>query len=343
MSELRQDPITGRWVVIAEGRSVRPNEYATPARPSAPADCPFCEGQENRTPPEVAAIRPESTTTNGPGWTVRTIPNRFPTLAPDAPAVVPSRVPTLLEAQPGYGYHEVIIVSPRHEPAFPFLRADHVRTVVRMFRDRVAALAAKPRISAVLLFENYGPESGGTLVHPHAQIVATPVVPPVLVEEADGMRRFSKKQRGKCLLEAIRNEERRRKSRVLVDDGTFLALAPFASTHPYEILLLPQRHAATIAEATDTELDRLAELLPALLRAQIAMEPSLSYNYFVHGAPNPVKSHPEFHWHVEIAPRLVRPDGFELGSGIAVNPVSPEAAALALRTALSQSADPATR
>ncbi len=324
--------------MIAEGRSARPSEGGIPTSPSSAADCPFCEGHENQTPPEVAAVRREGTPADGPGWTLRTIPNRFPTLAPTAPREARGTASTLFEATPGYGHHEVIIESPRHDPGFPFLPADQTREAVRMFRDRVAALTTKRRVRAVLLFENYGPESGGSLMHPHAQVVATPIVPPILAEEAAAMRRFSRNHPRECLLEAIANEERRQRTRVVLDDGVFLAVAPFASAHPYEILLVPRRHAATITEATNTELAQLGETLPALLRAELAVDRSLSYNFFVHLAPLPPKSSSGFHWHVEIAPRLVRPDGFDIGTGIAMNPVPPEAAAAALRAGLAQSA-----
>jgi UDPglucose--hexose-1-phosphate uridylyltransferase len=338
VSELRKDPITGHWVVIAEGRTARPNEYAATPRASSSADCPFCEGNEKRTPPEISAIRRDGATRDGPGWTVRTIPNRFPTLEAGAPKNAAGSTETFFEEQPGYGHHEVIVESPKHEPVLPFLESHQAQKVIRIFRDRIKALAAKPRVRTVVLFENYGPESGGTLMHPHAQIVGAPVIPPLLAEEVEGMRRFARKNPGACLLEKIGNEERRLGARVVVDDDAFLAITPFASRYPYEILLMPQRHSASITEATDAELTRLAELLPALLRAELAVNASLSYNFFIHVAPNPLKSHPEFHWHVEITPRLVRPDGFELGTGITVNPVSPEAAAPALRAALAPSA-----
>jgi UDPglucose--hexose-1-phosphate uridylyltransferase len=343
VSELRKNPVSGHWVVIAEGRSLRPNEYGPPPSPSSPADCPFCEGNEIRTPPETAAVRRQGTPANGPGWSVRTIPNRFPTLAPDAVSGGPPSMPTLFEAQPGFGYHEVVIESPQHTPSFAFLPPEQALASVRMFRDRVGALATKPNIAAVLLFENCGPESGGTLMHPHAQLVATPLVPTVLGEETDGMQRFSRQRGGACLLESIAEEERKQVARVVLDDPAFLAVAPYASAYPYEVLLLPRRHAASITDASDAELSRLAEVLPALLRAQFSVQPSLSYNFFLHVAPNPMKAHPEFHWHIEIAPRVVRPDGFELGTGIFVNPVSPETAAEALRTALHAPTGPGER
>ena len=341
VADLRKDPLTGRWVVIAEGRSARPNEYAAPVPLSSAADCPFCEGHESQTPPEVAAVRREGTPADGPGWRVRTIPNRFPTLAPTAPRRIRGVTPEFFAARPGYGYHEVIIESPQHEPALPFLPPDLARDAVRMYRDRVAALASRPSVRSVVLFENYGPESGGTLMHPHAQVVATPVVPSVLADEAAATQRFARNHPGGCLLETVAKEEQKQRKRVVFDDGVFLAVAPFASVHPDEILIIPWRHAPSIADATSTELARLAEILPALLRAEFTIQPSLSYNFFMHFAPLVPRSSARFHWHIEIVPRLVRPDGFDIGSGIPVNPVPPEVAAPALREGLSRVASEA--
>jgi UDPglucose--hexose-1-phosphate uridylyltransferase len=268
---------------------------------------------------------------------VRTIPNRFPTLASSASRTGGAAGRAFFGHRSGYGHHEVIIEGPAHEPGFAFLPIDQARSVVQMFRDRVAALAARRSVRAVTLFENYGPESGGTLVHPHAQVVATPIMPPVLAEEVTEMRRYAHRQPGGCLLETIADEERREHVRVVRESEEFLAVAPFASAHPYELLIIPRRHASTIAEATDAELSGLAELLPSLLRAEFGVENALSYNFIVHVAPAPLRSHTGFHWHLEVTPRLVRPDGFEVGTGIAVNPVLPEAAASALRAKLATS------
>ncbi|MGA7923511.1 MAG: galactose-1-phosphate uridylyltransferase, partial [Thermoplasmata archaeon] len=164
MSELRRDALTERWVIIAEGRSARPDEYSGRPPSRASTECPFCEGNESRTPPEVAADRSPDTAPNGPGWTVRTIPNRFPTLAPTPGLPDPLPSDALFLSEPGSGVHEVIIESPHHEPAFPFLPVDQVKGIVRMFRKRMSAVAAQPGMRSVLLFENHGPESGGTLV-----------------------------------------------------------------------------------------------------------------------------------------------------------------------------------
>ena len=334
VSEFRSDPVTGKWVIVAENRLARPNEYASAAATPGSDDCPFCEGREARTPPEIEAVRWPGTSADKPGWTVRTIPNKFPTVARTA-----SRVPAAGEteeftAAPGTGVHEVIIQAPRHEPLMPFLPLDQRKSILHTFRNRVRALSTEPLIQSVLLFENAGPESGGTLYHPHSQVVALPLVPPVLEEEVSGAKRWARSHNGACVWESIGTIEQSVRSRLVWEDRELLAFAPWASHFPFEMMILPRRHAASISDATDAELDRLAEALPDLLRAFLKVQPQASYNYFLHNAPIPTSNEGVFHWHWHVAPRLIRPDGFELGDGISVNPVSPESAAEAIRTAL---------
>lgn len=334
MSEFRKDPITGRWRIIAEGRSARPNEYGTlPPAVTADANCPFCEGNESRTPPEVASVRPPGSVPNGPGWLARSIPNRFPTVAPGSPSSAP-RGASPFERAPGAGFHEVIIEGPAHTPDLPYLADDHLTALFRFLRERVRDVSSRSTVAAALLFENRGPESGGTLPHPHAQLVATEDVPFRLMEEREGFRRASRSGRDSCLLEAVARAESDAAVRVVSADELFLAFAPFASEHPYEVWVVPRRHRAMFSDATDEEVDRLAQLLPAVLRALDGVRPYSSYNWFVHGLRSPPQEEAEFHWHVEVAPRLVRPDGYELGGGTSVNPVSPETAALELRSQL---------
>lgn len=325
MSEYRRDPITGRWRIIAEGRSARPNEYSGPP-PARETDehCPFCTGHESRTPPETAAVRDPNSVPDGPGWSVRAIPNRYPTVAADPEArAVPGAPP--LETRPATGVHEVVIESPHHAPDLPYLAADQRRRLFRFLRERVRALAARPGLDSILVFENRGSESGGTLPHPHAQIVATGLVPPRLEEERAAFARGDPPGSGGCLLEAIVERERATGARIVEEDRLFTAFAPFASEYPYEVWIVPRRHAAQFSDATDAETDHLAELLPSLLRTLDEIRARPSYNWFVHGAREGPST--PFHWHVEIAPRLVRADGYEVGSGVMVNPVAPETAA----------------
>jgi UDPglucose--hexose-1-phosphate uridylyltransferase len=184
-----------------------------------------------------------------------------------------------------------------------------------------------PGISSVLLFENWGPESGGTLWHPHAQIGGFPEVPPVLASEVS---RFG--GGGPCILESVTDQETTDGARTVVADDVFASYAPFGSEHPYELRVMPRAHRASFADASDAEVDRLAALLPRLLRALDRVVPGVSYNWWMHGAGRALPS--AFHWHLEVTPRIVRPDGFELGSGLMVNPVAPEAAAAQFRAAL---------
>jgi UDPglucose--hexose-1-phosphate uridylyltransferase len=336
MSELRRDPFTGHWVVVAEGRAARPNDHGG-RLPTATADpeCPFCEGHEDRTPPEVAAVRPGGSPPNAPGWVFRAIPNRFPTLHREtAPASAPGiGGGTGGDLRPGAGIHEVVIESPRHAPGMRELDPSRLGPLFRFLRDRVRALESADRVSCVVLFENWGPESGGTLWHPHAQLVATELLPPRLVEE---VARFAPPAAGAgtCRLEAVTADERGARRRVLVDDPDFTVVTPFGSEHPYEMRFVPRRHAASFAEASDRESDRLAVLLPAALRALATVVPDPSYNWVIHGLPRALKASGSFHWHLELFPRLVRADGFELGAGIPVNPIPPELAATRLGAVL---------
>lgn len=335
MSEFRRDPITGRWRVVAEGRSARPDEYRAPSsyRSADAEDCPFCEGREGRTPPEIAAVRPNGSVADAPGWTVRSIPNRFPTV--DGVGTEGATAGSgMFQRAAGAGLHEVIVTSPAHAPGLPHFTSSHLRELFRFFRVRVRDLAARPSIRSVLLFENAGPESGGTLLHPHVQLVATETIPFRLIEELEGFRRIADSGPSDCGLESVVASEARAAERIVANDERFAVLAPFASEHPYEIWIIPHRHASTFAAASGGEVERLAELLPAVLRALDRVRPGASYNWYIHGLEPPPGTGSGFHWHVEIAPRLLRVDGYELGAGTPVNPVPPERATAELRAQL---------
>lgn len=333
VSEFRQDPITGRWAIVAEGRGARPNDFATRPPPTAPKNCPFCEGNEGMTPPEVAAYRTGSLAPNAPGWTVRTIPNKFPTVAADAPEIASPKEAGETR-RPGFGFHEVVIESPSHTSSLASLPDGQARAVWRMLRDRVRDLAARPKVRAVVAFENSGPESGGTLFHPHAQVVALADLPPLLAEEANGAARYARSHGGVCAFEAELARERERGVRVIFDSPELLAYAPYASGVPYEVRLLPARHSPSLGAATDREVDRLASLLSRLLRAIDSRVPGASYNLVTRAFAVRAPEEKGYHWHLDVLPRLVRPDGFEVGSGVPVNPLPPEVAARDLRDVL---------
>ena len=333
-TEFRTDPISGRVAILVPGRSARPNEHAI-VPPTAPADpnCPFCEGNEGVTPAELAVVAPPGRPPNSPGWYVRVIPNRFPTvngdLAPPAEPVPTSR----LSRSAAFGYHEVVIESPKHAPTLGFLAPEQVERVVRTCRDRVRELTGRPRVGTVTLFENTGPESGGSLWHPHAQLVTVPAISPALREELEGAAAYRAHSGIGCALESVIADELQDGQRELFASEGFVGFTPFASALPYEVRVVPTRHMRTMGEMTDPEASALAGHLSALLRAFLTVLPGASYNFVVR-SPAALPEAEGYHWHLDLYPRLIRPDGFDLGSGYAVNTVPPEVAAEALRAAL---------
>lgn len=336
MTEFRTDPITGRRVIIVPGRAARPNDHAI-APPAVPSDagCPFCAGNETKTPGELAAFGPPGREPNGPGWYVRTIPNKFPTVGEELPKGMPgpSGGPAL-DRRPAFGHHEVVIASPTHSPLLPYLPEEQVARVVRMCRDRVRHLSTLPNVGSVTLFENAGPESGGSLWHPHAQLVTLPELSPSLTEELAGVERWRRRSRAACAFEETANVETADGSRLVLGSDEYRAYAPFASSVPYEVRILPRRHTPWFGDLSDSEADRLAGQLSAVLRAILSVLPGASYNFVVRSPAGPKESFDGYHWHLDILPRLVRPDGFDLGSGFSVNTVPPEVAAETLRAEL---------
>ncbi len=220
-----------------------------------------------------------------PGWSVRTIPNKFPTLAREAPLPSGPGGDEAHAARPGTGIHEVIIQNPRHGPGLPFLTAEHRRSIFGMFRQRVRALGEEPGVRSVLLFENAGPESGGTLYHPHAQVVALPLVPPNLEEELAGAERWTLSHDGACGWESVARAERALRTRLVWEDPTLVAFAPWAPQYPYEVLVMATHHSARFSESSDEEIDRLAEVVPAVLRAILKVEPRASVQLLPTHAP----------------------------------------------------------
>ena len=337
MPEWRRDPISGEEVILAEGRAVRPVDYPSPSPTSSVSGCPFCEGNEAHTPPEITARRAREGRPNGPGWRVRVIPNKFPTFRSlEGPGAKGG------SAQPGSsseatGSHEVVIQAPAHSPGLPYLPPAHVREVFHVYRERVAALAGSPQVRSIVLAENWGPDSGGSLTHPHGQILSTPELVPGLAALLRGTEERVAEWKVPCPVEATMQRERDEGSRMVVENPHFLVVAPFASTEPHQLRFIPTRHLKSLSQMSDIELDALADLTTRMERALLDEFPGASYNLSA-VFPTPATPAPEaFHGWIDLRPRLVKPDAFELASRVAVNPVAPERAAERFRAALSAS------
>ena len=334
MHELRKDPVVDRWVIFSEGRGLRPSDWESgpPLAPERPP-CPFCPGNERETPPEIVAIRGDGSTPNGPGWSLRVVPNRFPALRVEG--TLESRRDGIYERMTGIGAHEVIIESPEHEKDLSELDEAQVARLLGAYRDRMLDLEKDRRIRYVLVFKNEGPRAGATLAHGHSQLIATPVVPQVVQDEMDGgLERFRKDAR--CVYCRMIEEELRDRRRVVLECERHVSLEPFAARFPFETWILPRRHASSFAASDPGDLRALAAILRDTLgRLRRALNRP-HYNYVIHTAPCREPGLEHYHWHIEITPKRTPVAGFEWGSGFYVNTTTPEEAAAYLRGMTSQ-------
>ncbi|MFO7733789.1 MAG: galactose-1-phosphate uridylyltransferase [Candidatus Aminicenantes bacterium] len=339
MSELRKDLISGRWVIIATERSKRPDDFRPAggrARTEEPRGfCPFCEGSEVKTPPEVQTLRPAGSPPDSPGWKVRVVPNKFPALnrGPSSPKM--SR--GIFQWMEGRGVHEVVIENPDHGVELGDLPVVHIRDVLEVIRERVRAIEAEFHYRYVQVFKNKGREAGASLSHPHSQIVATPIVPKRVKEEVYGAERLHRSLK-ECVFCRILREEDAAKDRVVFRDDHFAVVTPFASRFPFEMAIYPARHSPYFTEVTEDELSSLAQVLKSVLTRLKVTVGDPPYNMVLHQAPNPsfsAQAWPKidkiYHWHLEIFPILTKVAGFEWGTGFYINPVPPETAAGLLR------------
>ncbi len=340
MSELRHDPIQKRWVIIATGRSERPDSFSVEyADVGGEEDCPFCPGREHMTPPEIAAYREGDGGPDSEGWTVRVVPNKYPALRIEGELT--RRGVGLYDQIAGIGAHEVVIEGPDHEGGIAGMDLAHATAVYHMLQERLRDLMLDGRFKYVLLFKNEGAPAGATLAHPHHQIIATPVTPKTVAMELNSAKEhYLRKER--CLFCDIINQEIEAGDRVVTLTDHFVAFAPYASRSPFELFIAPRHHQHSFTDASPESLRGLAEIMQDVLgRLRNGLDHP-PFNYVFHSSPN-TDSEPkrpnhwatlkhDFHWHIEIVPRLTRMAGFEWGTGFYINPTPPEAAAQFLRT-----------
>jgi UDPglucose--hexose-1-phosphate uridylyltransferase len=332
--EFRRDPLHNSWVVFAPERQRRPQDYVPAVLQSGALD-PFTEGNERLTPPEVYAIRKEKTKPNEPGWRVRVVPNRYPAM----------RVEGQLEGAPsglydrltGIGAHEVIIETPDAGLALEDLSVAAIAEVFASYRERIIDLDKDLRFQHIYIFKNVGPSAGASMAHAHSQLVALPIIPPLIEGKLVRARdHYFLKQRS--LFSDILHTERADGSRLVAENDGYVLFCPFASRFPFELAIFPRRHHPEFISCTTNELQDLAEILRfALQRLNVVLEKP-GYNLLLHMAPlrRPnterfASTRHDYCWHLEIAPRFNSLAGFEIGLGAYINTVYPEDAAHYLR------------
>jgi UDPglucose--hexose-1-phosphate uridylyltransferase len=327
MAELRQNFFTKEWVIIATERAKRPEELATHRAvqpvPAFVETCPFCPGNESKTPPEVMR-----TPVDGKPWEVRVIPNKFAALSTE---VQPIRsLQHLRRRVAGFGFHEVIIDSPDHARCMTLLDDTHVAKILSIYKQRYNVLSLDPRVHHITIFKNHGLDAGASLQHPHSQLIATPVIPSQVRHRLfEALRHYD--DVGECMFCHMVEREVEDQTRVVIKNEHFVAMEVFASATPFATHIFPLRHMASFGEISELEIADLARVLRALLaKIYVGLEnPDL--NFTVRSGPAEYAGARHFHWYVSVIPRLTRVAGFELGSGMFINTVLPEDAAEFLR------------
>lgn len=343
MSILRKDPVSGGWVIIAEERSRRAPDFRPVASETDKEHklCPFCEGNESSTPAEIYSVR-NGTSANSPGWSLRIIPNKFAVLRIEGE--LDRQGDGIYDMMNGIGAHEVIIETPEHTAKMGEYSQGRMEMLIRAYRDRVVDLHRDSRFKYVQIFRNYGSSAGALIDHPHSQVIALPIAPRWVKEELVNAREhFNYKER--CLFCDIANQEIKDRQRLVYENRSFIAFAPFASKFPFETWIMPKAHNHDFQYLADGDVEPLAEVLRRTLHGiQVALE-NPPFNFIIHSAPRGAtagssSSQKEYHWHIEIIPRVTRLAGFEWGTGFYINPTLPEKAAEFLRDVIHNHPEP---
>ena len=338
MPELRKDPVIGRWVIISTERAKRPSDFKIAPEPRRPGPCPFCGGHEDETPPEIFALRENGDEPNSPGWQVRVVPNKYPALRIEGG--LNREGIGMCDMMNGVGAHEVIIETPDHDKTLADLDEFQISKILWVYTQRIADLGKDDRFKYVLVFKNQGEAAGASLQHAHSQLIATPVTPKRVKEELVGAKEYYDYKRRCIFCDYIKQETKVLGERLVAETGHFVALSPFAARFPFETWILPKRHAADFTYIEDDEVTDLANMLKLILGKLRAALDDPPFNYLLHMAPfrRPRAGYwatieEDYHWHIELIPRLIKIAGFEWGSGFFINPTPPEVAAQILRDA----------
>ncbi|MBI4594757.1 MAG: galactose-1-phosphate uridylyltransferase [Candidatus Tectomicrobia bacterium] len=335
MSILRRDPISGGWVIIAPNRGKRPSDFGSVKDSKKGGFCPFCEGHEKETPPEIKAYRSLGTKPDEKGWQVRTIINKYAVLTPQKE--VQRWGEGLYDSMEGFGVHEVIIECPDHKDGIADYDLNHMSLILGMYKQRYLDLGESNKFRYVQIFKNHGVTAGASLEHPHTQIVALPITPRWVKEELYyAKQHYDLKER--CLFCDVLRQELVSKERIVCENEHFVAFEPFASKSPFETWVLPKKHQPFFSSISSDAIEYLGEVFLKVFKAMARILDDPPFNYIIHSAPikYPKAGYwttidADFHWHVEILPRLTKMAGFEWGTGFYINPTPPEDSAQYLR------------
>ncbi|MEW5902689.1 MAG: galactose-1-phosphate uridylyltransferase [Acidobacteriota bacterium] len=315
-------------MIIAKERGKRPTDFIVELSQSKGGFCPLCPGNEKTTPPEVLSYGEGNHQPNTPGWSLRVVPNKYPALIIEGN--LDKEGEGLYDKMNGIGAHEVIIESPNHNEAFADLSRQRMLDVFLAFRDRIIDLGRDPRFKYVMVFKNFGRAAGASLEHSHSQLVALPIVPRTIESELSGSLSYYR-YKERCVFCDIIRQEIKTEERVVCQNDHFLTITPYAPRSPFEMWILPRRHASSYIAQDHDSFQALAAIFSESMKRLNVCIPNVPYNFVLHSAP--LRSEPldHYHWHFEIMPKLTQIAGFEWGSGFYINPTPPEDAARFLK------------
>jgi UDPglucose--hexose-1-phosphate uridylyltransferase len=326
MSELRLNLITREWVVIAPERAKRPDTFNTKPENTLPesydADCPFCPGHEAGSPDEIMRI-PETGQ-----WQIRVVPNKFSCLSVDTKKQSTSKGEKLNVA--GYGRHEVVIESASHNLYIAHMPLHAINNLIQTYKSRFQAIYQDEDIEHVIIFKNHGEAAGTSLQHPHSQIIGTPITPMQFTDRLDAARSYFK-DTGKCLMCAMLSEELTDGRRIVLDTKHFTTFIPYAALSPFHTWIFPKQHGASFADISSIEVQDMALHLKNILAKLYVGLDNPSFNFVIRSESPRAADCEYFHWYISIVPRLSRPAGFEMGTGMYINTSTPEDSAAFLR------------
>jgi UDPglucose--hexose-1-phosphate uridylyltransferase len=333
MSEVRRDIVTDTWVIIDTENDVLPDSEPRPHIKQD--DCPFCAGNENRTPNEIYAVR-HGSKPDTPGWDIRVVPNINPILRVEG-SLEKTGV-GVYDMVSGVGANEVIIESPEHMPHVFDLPTQQINLVIDTYRKRIEDLHKDNRLRYILIFKNHGRAAGAsTIDHPHSDLIALPATPVRVKQKLNGAREYyGYKER--CLFCDIIEQEIEMADRLIFQTDLFAVFTPYASRFPFEMVIMPKRHMFSFKSISKEEMADLAAVLAKATKVMHDVLKDPSFNLILCDSPNllPKSNYwktirEDFHWHIEIIPRLYRTTGFELGTSFYINRYAPERAAGMLR------------
>jgi len=328
MTELRQNMATKEWVVIASERVKRPDDYVTAQLPVIDSSlpeydphCPFCPGNEEH---DLEVARYPATDP----WQTRVVNNRYPALSVEGDLVrTYNGVHRLIS---GVGYHEIIVDHPVHNTTLALMEPEEIQLYLRTFYERGWVIRGDARIEQIIYFKNHGERAGASLKHPHSQLIGLPVVPTDIRHRIEEARRYFD-DNGDCVFCVMMRDELEKGERLITVSEQFVAFVLYASPSPFHIWILPRQHSVSFLYSQREQLADLSNILHDVMRRLFVGLEDPAYNLIIRSAPVKEISNDYLHWYVTIVPRVSHTAGFELGSGMFINPSLPEDCADFLR------------